>query len=94
MFSNNNPNFYNSFNQVAGDPFQMQQIIFIFNYFIKNSPNLNNKFIKVDLTSDKYTPNSFFYVEDNTESENFGKYCLDDGSFDDKSSIIDSYQSF
>lgn len=26
MFSNNNPNFYNSFNQGAGDPFQMQQM--------------------------------------------------------------------
>jgi hypothetical protein len=45
------------------------------NYYIKNSPNLNNKYIKVNLTTNKYTPNSFYYLDTNPESLTYGQYC-------------------
>lgn len=54
-------------------------------YYVKNTPNLYNKYVKVNLTKEKYTPNSFYYIETDKENVNFGKYCqATDNDFDAK----------
>lgn len=51
-------------------------------YYIKNTPNLNQKYIKVNLTQEKYTPGNFYCIETNKENPAFGQYVQSFDEFD------------